>query len=107
MADDSLLEPPGGRFPPARRSALRAVAGDDPAERARSFEILVRASWNEAEEARDLTQSSFAPARFAMEQARDERRRKRGGGAVLLSLDLFGRRELTATEARAVLGGAL
>jgi RNA polymerase sigma factor (sigma-70 family) len=124
MADDFLLDAPGGRFPATRRSAVCAVASDDPAERARSFEILVRAYYKPAykylrlryhtpaEEARDVTQgffarafekrwfASFDPARarfrtylktcldhFAMEQARNERRQKRGGDAIRIDLD--------------------
>ena len=124
MADEFSLDAPGGRFPPTRHSAVLAVGSDDPAERARSFEILVRAyykpvykhlrlRWHkDAEEARDLAQGFFARAfekgdlagfdrqkarfrtylklcldRFAMEQARRERRQKRGGGAVRLGLD--------------------
>lgn len=124
MADDFFLDPPGGRFPPTRRSAVAAVGSDDPAERARSFEILVRAYYKpaykhlrlrftkDAEEARDLAQGFFARAfekkyfadfdpararfrtylkvcldRYAMEQARSEKRQKRGGGAVRLGVD--------------------
>lgn len=124
MADDFLLDAASGRFPPTRHSAVLAVGSDDPAERARSFEILVRAYYKpvykhlrlrfrkDEEEARDLTQGFFARAfergdlagfdaskarfrtylkvcldRFAMEQARRERRQKRGGGAVRLGLD--------------------
>ena len=124
MADDFLPDAEGGRFPATRRSAVIAVASDDPAERARSFEILVRAYWKpvykylrlrfrkDVEEARDLTQGFFARAfekryfaafdpalarfrtylkacldRFVMEQGRNEKRQKRGGDAVRLSLD--------------------
>lgn len=124
MADDFSHDAGGGRFPETRRSAVVAVASDDPAERARSFEILVRAYWRpvykylrlrarkDVEEARDLTQGFFARAfekrafasfdpavarfrtylkacldRFVREQARNEKRLKRGGDAVLLSLD--------------------
>lgn len=124
MADDFFPDAPGGRFPPTRRSAVAAVGSDDPAERARSFEILVRAYYKpaykhlrlrfkkDAEEARDLAQGFFARAfekryfadfdpararfrtylkvcldRYAMEQARSERRQKRGGGAGRLGVD--------------------
>lgn len=124
MPDDFLPDAEGGRFPATRRSAVVAVGSDDPAERARSFEILVRAYWKpvykylrlrfrkDAEEARDLTQDFFARAfekryftafdpavarfrtylkacldRFVMEQHRNEKRQKRGGDAVRLSLD--------------------
>lgn len=57
-----------------RRSAVVAVGSDDPAERARSFEILVRAYWKpvykhlrirwrlSSEQAEDLTQGFFARA---------------------------------------------
>lgn len=74
MADDFSPETNHGRFPPTRRSAVLAVASDDPVERARSFEILVRAYWKPAykhlrvrwrlpsEHAEDLTQSFFAKA---------------------------------------------
>src|SRR5262245_61288292 len=123
MGDDFLPGAPDGRFPATRRSAVVAVGSDDPAERARSFELLVRAYWKpvykylrlrwkrDAEEARDLTQAFFARSfekrtfavfdpsrarfrtylracldRFALEQARSERREKRGGQAVVLSL---------------------
>jgi DNA-directed RNA polymerase specialized sigma24 family protein len=63
-----------GRFPPTRRSAIEAVASDDPAVRARAFDVLVRAYWKpvykhvrlrwrkDAEEAGDLTQAFFARA---------------------------------------------
>ncbi|APR83248.1 Hypothetical protein A7982_08597 [Minicystis rosea] len=73
MADD-FLDATGGRFPPTRHSAVRAVAGNDPAERARAFDILVRAYYKpvykhlrvrfrrDAEDARDLTQGFFARA---------------------------------------------
>src|SRR5512141_3318205 len=138
MADDFLLpdgrhrsptvavplDAPGGRFPATRYSAVRAAGSGDAAERARSFEILVRAYYKpvykhlrlrfrkDAEDARDLAQGFFARAfekrtfadfdpararfrtylkvcldRYAMEQARSERRQKRGGGAVRLGLD--------------------
>jgi RNA polymerase sigma factor (sigma-70 family) len=64
----------GGRFPPTRRSAVALVGSDDPAERARSFDILVRAYWKpvykhlrvrwrkDAAAAQDLTQGFFARA---------------------------------------------
>ena len=127
MADDSSereAQRGAARFPPTRRSAIAAVGSDDPAERARSFDILVRAYWKpvyahvrvkwnrSTDDARDLTQGFFARAfekryfadydpakalfrtylktcldRFVMEAARGERREKRGGGAVRLSLD--------------------
>lgn len=80
MADDfsrapgGSEAPPRGRFPTTRRSAVVAVGSDDPVERARSFEILVRAYWKPVykhlrvrwrlpgEQAADLTQSFFARA---------------------------------------------
>jgi DNA-directed RNA polymerase specialized sigma24 family protein len=74
MADDFSNEGPPGRFPPTRRSAVVAVGSDDPAERARSLEILVRAYWKPiykhlrvrwrlaSEHAADLTQDFFARA---------------------------------------------
>jgi RNA polymerase sigma factor (sigma-70 family) len=124
MADDFFAGGSDGRFPPTRRSAVHAVGSDDPAERARSFEILVRAYFKpayhhlrlrfgkSAEDAKDLTQGFFARAfeqrtfadfdpqrarfrtyfklcldRWAGEQSRNERRQKRGGDAVRVSLD--------------------
>jgi RNA polymerase sigma factor (sigma-70 family) len=112
------------RFPLTRTSAVAAVGSNDPAERARSFDVLVRAyfrpvyahvrlKWGRAaEDARDLTQEFFARAfekrwlasydplrarfrtylktcldRFVADAIRDERRQKRGGGAMRLSLD--------------------
>jgi RNA polymerase sigma factor (sigma-70 family) len=63
-----------GRFPSTRRSAVLAVGEDDPAERARAFEVLVRAYWKPvykhvrvrwrrpAEDAGELTQAFFARA---------------------------------------------
>src|SRR5262245_7573081 len=74
MTDDFSRSALGGRFPSTRRSAVVVVGSDDPAERARSFEILVRAYWKpvykyirarfhrSAEEAADLTQGFFAQA---------------------------------------------
>jgi DNA-directed RNA polymerase specialized sigma24 family protein len=73
MVEESL---PGAfaRFPPTRQSAVLGVGSDDPAARARSFDILVRAYWKpvythvrarwrrSAEEAQDLTQGFFARA---------------------------------------------
>lgn len=124
MADDFLRSGPGGRFPTTRRSAVVAVGSDDPAERARSFEILVRAYWKpvykhirvrfhqSSEQASDLTQGFFAQAlelrtfssydparalfrtylktcldRFVRKAEQSQTRQKRGGRAVLLSLD--------------------
>jgi DNA-directed RNA polymerase specialized sigma24 family protein len=64
----------GAKFPPTRPSAIGSVASDDPAERARAFDILVRAYWRpvythvrlrwrrEPEDARDITQGFFARA---------------------------------------------
>jgi RNA polymerase sigma factor (sigma-70 family) len=123
MADD-FASPRQGLFPTTHRSAVVAASSDDPAERARSFEILVRAYWKpvykhvrlrfrrSAEEAEDLTQGFFARSfeqryfstydpgralfrtylktcldRFVTKEAESARRQKRGGGAVLLSLD--------------------
>lgn len=63
-----------GHFPSTRRSAVLTVASDDPVERARSFDVLVRAYWKPvykyvrvrwkkpAADARDLTQGLFARA---------------------------------------------
>jgi DNA-directed RNA polymerase specialized sigma24 family protein len=74
MADDFSPEAQRGRFPPTHRSAVAGVGSDDPAERARSFEILVRAYWKpvykhlrvrwrlQSEHAEDLTQGFFARA---------------------------------------------
>jgi DNA-directed RNA polymerase specialized sigma24 family protein len=74
VADDFSREAQPGRFPPTRRSAVAAVGSDDPAERARSLEILVRAYWKpvykhlrvrwrlDSEHAADLTQAFFARA---------------------------------------------
>lgn len=64
----------GDKFPLTRPSAIGGVGSDDPAERARAFEILVRAYWRpvyahvrikwrrDVEEARDTTQAFFARA---------------------------------------------
>ena len=127
MTDDFSSAMAGGRFPVTRRSAVVSVKSDDPAVRARSFELLVRAyykpvyvhvrlRWNRsAETARDLTQEFFARAfekryfcsydpskalfrtylkacldRFVIQEARSERRVKRGGGFARLSLDFEG-----------------
>ena len=74
MADDFSRRPGRGWFPTTRRSAVAAVGSDDPAERARSFEILVHAYWKPVythirvtrrippAEAEDLTQGFFAHA---------------------------------------------
>jgi DNA-directed RNA polymerase specialized sigma24 family protein len=74
VADDFSRGPQKGWFPATRRSAVAAVGSDDPAERARSFEILVRAYWKpvykhlrvrwrlSSEQAEDLTQGFFARA---------------------------------------------
>ncbi|WP_438008395.1 ECF-type sigma factor [Sorangium sp. So ce321] len=74
MADDFSDAPRRGRFPTTHRSAVVAVGSDDPAERARSFEVLVRAYWKPVykhlrvrwrlsdERAADLTQGFFARA---------------------------------------------
>lgn len=77
MAADFSTGQGGGRspaFPPTRRSAVAAVGSDDPAERARSFDVLVRAYWKPvykhvrlkwnrpAADAGDLTQGFFARA---------------------------------------------
>src|SRR5262249_46274669 len=124
MAVDSSIRGQRARFPATRRSAVLGVGSENPAERARSFDILVRAYWKPvykhvrlrwnraAEDARDLTQGFFARAfekrhfsnydptkalfrtymkscldRYVMEVARGQKREKRGGGAVRLSLD--------------------
>ena len=74
MADDFSRGAGRGRFPTTHRSAVAAVGSDDPAERARSFEILVRAYWKpvykhlrvrwrkSGEHAEELTQGFFARA---------------------------------------------
>jgi RNA polymerase sigma factor (sigma-70 family) len=74
MNEDSDKDDTKARFPPTRRSAVAAVASGDPAERARAFDVLVRAYWRPVyahlrlrwrhgpEEARDLTQGFFARA---------------------------------------------
>lgn len=74
MADDFSRGAGRGRFPTTRRSAVAAVGSDDPAERARSFEILVHAYWKpvykhlrvrwrrSSEDAAELTQGFFARA---------------------------------------------
>ena len=77
MAADFSTGHEGGRspaFPPTRRSAVAAVGSDDPAERARSFDVLVRAYWmpvykhvrlkwnRPSADAGDLTQGFFARA---------------------------------------------
>lgn len=61
-------------FPPTRPSAVAGVSSEDAAERARAFDILVRAYWRPVythvrlrwrkppEDARDLTQGFFARA---------------------------------------------
>src|SRR5580704_11558234 len=86
MAHDFLLDAPGGRFPATRRSAVCAVASDDPAERARAFEIRWFASFDPAR-ARFRTYLKTCLDHFAMEQARNERRQKRGGDAIRIDLD--------------------
>jgi RNA polymerase sigma factor (sigma-70 family) len=74
MASDFDTKHHGGRFPTTRGSAIGAVRSDDPAERARAFDTLVRAYfrpvykhvrlkwWRDAEDARDITQGFFARA---------------------------------------------
>jgi len=74
MADDFSQGAGRGWFPTTRRSAVAAVGSDDPAERARSFEILVHAYWKPVykhlrvrwrlsdEHAAELTQGFFARA---------------------------------------------
>ena len=74
MASDFDPKQRGGRFPTTRGSAIGAVASDDPAARARAFDLLVRAyfrpvyahvrlKWRrDAEDARDVTQGFFARA---------------------------------------------
>jgi RNA polymerase sigma factor (sigma-70 family) len=63
-----------GMFPSTRRSAVMSIGSDDPVERARSFDVLVRAYWkpvykyvrmrwkSSPDQARDLTQGLFARA---------------------------------------------
>jgi DNA-directed RNA polymerase specialized sigma24 family protein len=74
MVDDFSRGAGRGRFPTTRRSAVAAVGSDDPAERARSFEILVHAYWKpvykhlrvrwrqSSADAAELTQGFFARA---------------------------------------------
>lgn len=74
MAADFDAKPSGQAFPPTRRSAVVALGSDDPAERARAFELLVRVYWKpaykhvrlkwrrDAEDAADLIQGFFARA---------------------------------------------
>jgi RNA polymerase sigma factor (sigma-70 family) len=74
VADDFSRGAQRGFFPTTRRSAVVAVGSDDPAERARAFERLVRAYWKPGykhlrvrwrqsdEQAADLTQGFFARA---------------------------------------------
>jgi RNA polymerase sigma factor (sigma-70 family) len=64
----------GGRFPLTRWSAVLAARSDDPSERARALDLLVRAYWKPVykyirvrwnkprEDAQDLTQDFFARA---------------------------------------------
>jgi RNA polymerase sigma factor (sigma-70 family) len=124
MTRDSDEKSIQARFPPTRRSAVEAVGSGDPAERARAFDVLVRAYWKPVyahlrlrwrhapDDARDLTQDFFARAfekrffadydssralfrtymktcldRFATDGVRKERREKRGGGSLRVSLD--------------------
>lgn len=74
MADDFSRGLAGAKFPQTRRSAVVSAGSDDPAERARAFEVLVRAYWKPvykhlrvrwrrpADQAADLTQGFFARA---------------------------------------------
>lgn len=125
----------GHVFPATRHSAVAAVGSDDPAERARSFDVLVRAYWKPvykhlrlkwhrpSSDAGDLTQGFFAQAferrwfvsydrdralfrtylkscldRYVGTALRDERRKKRGGDAIRVSLDFeFAEAELART----------
>jgi RNA polymerase sigma factor (sigma-70 family) len=71
VADDDA-NTGGGRFPPTRWSAVLAARSDDPAERGRALERLIRAYWKPVykyirmrwnkprEDAQDLTQEFFA-----------------------------------------------
>lgn len=73
MGRESSSSSPGA-FPPTRQSAVVMVGSDDPAQRARSFDVLVRAYWKPVykhvrirwtrtpDEAQDLTQGFFARA---------------------------------------------
>ena len=113
-----------GRFPSTHRSVVLAANSGNPVERARAFEVLVRAYWKpvykhvrlhfreSSEDARELTQGFFARAfeketlsrydankalfrtylktclrGFVLDMRRSERRKKRGGDIVQLSLD--------------------
>ena len=76
MADDdsNVGGGGGGRFPLTRWSAVLAARSDDPAERARALDLLIRAYWKPVykyirirwntpcEDAQDLTQEFFARA---------------------------------------------
>ncbi len=74
MAKENSTSVPSGRFPSTRRSAVLLVGSDDPVERARSFDLLVRAYWKPVykyvrvrhnkrrEVACDVTQGFFARA---------------------------------------------
>ena len=74
MADDdsNFGGTPGGQFPATRWSAVLAARSDDPAERGRALDLLIRAYWKPVykyirmrwnrprEDAQDLTQEFFA-----------------------------------------------
>lgn len=115
---------------------MQGVGSDDPAERARAFELLVRAYWKPVykhlrvrwrrpgEQAADLTQgfftralesrmfSGYQPGRalfrtylkgcldhHVLKEHESQRRQKRGGGAVLSSLDFAeAERELSLAQ---------
>lgn len=73
-ASDFDMHHEGAKFPPTRPSAIGSAGSDDPAERARAFDVLVRAYWRpvyahvrlkwrrDAEDARDVTQGFFSRA---------------------------------------------
>lgn len=74
MPSDFDASRSAARFPPTRPSAIGALGSDDAAERARAFELLLRAYWKpvykhvrlkwrrDAEESADVTQGFFARA---------------------------------------------
>jgi RNA polymerase sigma factor (sigma-70 family) len=71
VKDDTHTGAGSGRFPPTRWSAVLAARSDDPAERTRALDLLIRAYWKPvykytrirwnkpSEEAKDLTQEFF------------------------------------------------
>jgi RNA polymerase sigma factor (sigma-70 family) len=74
MVEKNSISGPSGRFPSTRRSAVVLVGSDDPVERARSFDVIVRAYFKpvykyvrvrhrrDRDQAEELTQGFFARA---------------------------------------------